>query len=276
MLKLLIKNNNIRKLKNIYKFGKILSANNMKRILFTFFLFISIYSFSQEDQILKKNILNMDYFSFGVKINTNGWGVDFRRSYAMDYRRKRMYEVGLNFIKHPKEQRISTLMSMRSFVYGKLNWCADLKGGIGIQKMFFDKKEIGTVEVRAYAFGGFDLALLKPVYYLVIVDGQGTTEYQKYNVSMQPAYIERQAPFTKGLTELTLNPGLYLKLGTSFEHSKRVKNVRSLEFGIESYLFLKSLKIMAEVKNPNLIVSLFMSYRFGSVVQKKKSKQAEL
>ncbi len=225
--------------------------------------------------MLKKNILYMDYFSFGAKLNTNGWGFDFRRSYAMDYRRKRMYEVGLNFIKHPKEQRISTMMSMRSFVYGKLNSCMDLKAGIGIQKMFFDKKEVGTVEVRAYAFGGFDLALLKPIYYSVIVDGKGTTEYQRYNGSMQPAYIERQAPFTKGLKELTLNPGVYLKLGTSFEHSKNIKTLKSLELGIESYLFFKSLKIMAEVKNPNLIVSLFVSYRFGSIVQKKKSKQDE-
>ncbi|MBN2890438.1 MAG: hypothetical protein JXL97_01095 [Bacteroidales bacterium] len=212
----------------------------------------------------------MDEYSFGAKVSTNGWGMDFRRGYSVNLKRKKLYEIGFNTIKHPKEYKFASYYYLtKSFVYGKLNSCMDLKVGYGQQIVLFDKKEVGTVEIRLITFAGLDLAFLKPIYYEIIINSLGDTEMQKYTPAHQPGLIERQAPFSKGLDELTLDPGLYFKLGTSFEHSKNVKSIRSFELGVEATLFLKRLEIMAELNNPRLVVSLFVSYRLGSIIQKK-------
>ena len=242
------------------------------RRLFTIILLLFVYlsvNAQVDDLSLQKDFFYQDEFTLGLKISTNGWGMDYRRGYAINPKRKKMFEFGFNTIKHPKEYKFTSYYYMtKSFVYGKLNYVLDFKIGYGQQFVLYEKKEVGTVEIRMFAFGGVDLAILKPIYYKVIINNYGETEYQKYIPAHQPAQIERQAPFSKGLSETTINPGLYFKIGTSFEHSKNVNSIRSLELGLEGYVFPKRLEILAEVNNPRVIVSLFVSYRIGAIIKK--------
>ena len=248
----------------------------MKRtFLIILFIFVYLSINAQNDDyidLLQQDIFFQDEFTVGVKVSTNGWGMDFRRGYAINPKRKKMYEFGFNTIKHPKEYKFSSYYFIsKKFVYGKLNYCMDFKIGYGQQVVLYDKREAGTVQIRMFAYGGIDLAILKPIYYKVIINNHGDTEYQKYQPAHQPALIERAAPFSKGLLETKINPGLYFKIGTSFEHSKNVKSIRSLELGIEGYVFSTPLEILAEVNNPQFVVSLFISYRLGTILKPNNS-----
>lgn len=245
--------------------------------IIVFFSFLKIYA-QEEDLSKQRNIFFQNEKTWGYKINTNGWGVDYRYGVSQNEKNKNLLEIGINRIKHPKEYKITSynqqnFFSSNTFVYGRDNLCYDLKIGVGRQTVLFDKKEVGTVQIRLIYFAGVDLALLKPIYYEIIIDLDFNTEIERYKPSHQPGLIVGQEPFTKGLLESKFNPGLYFKLGTSFEHSKSANFIQSLEFGAEAYIFLYKLNIMAEVSNPQFVLSLFMSYRLGSIIQKKNKAQ---
>lgn len=246
----------------------------MKYLVTTIFVLSFLFSKAQVDNLsLRKNIFFQDEKTYGIRVNNNGWGLDYRRGYFHNLKLKTFWEMGVFNVKHPKEYKFSSYYSLtKRFVYGKLNSVYNFKLGYGQQITLFDKKEIGTVEVRMIFSGGVQTAILKPIYYEIIINQQYNTIYEKYIPSHQPGLILGKAPYSKGLSEITINPGVYFKLGTSFEHSKTVNAVKSLELGIETSLFLKRLEIMAEVNNPRLIVSLFISYRFGSLMQNKQKK----
>ena len=242
-------------------------------ILVVFLSSVSLEAQEVEDLSRAKNLFIQDEISLGAKISTNGWGMDFRNGYFINMKQKKLYEIGFNTIHHPKEYKLSSLYyPTKSFVYGKLNDCYDIKGGYGRQILLFDKKEPGSVAIRIFFFGGVDLAFLKPIYYSVIINNTGDTQEMKYNSGMQPALITEKASFSKGFNEISFDPGVYVKLGTSFEHSKEVNVIRSLELGIESYFFLDKLNIMGDVNNPRLIVSMFISYRIGALIKNRQKR----
>jgi hypothetical protein len=247
----------------------------MKKIVIIFLIFQNLLLFGQEDLSKQKNLMYQDEISFGIKLSTNGWGMDFRRGYFVNVHKKKLYEIGFNTIHHPKEYRESSIYYLtKTFVYGKMNLCYDIKAGIGRQYMLFDKKEPGSVAIRIILTTGLDIAFLKPIYYKIIINQQnGASDYEKYNPAHQPAYVIQKAPFTMGLSETKIDPGIYLKLGTSFEHSKKVNIINSLELGVEAYYFLYKPQIMAEVNNPQFIVSLFMSYRLGHLMKNHHKKE---
>lgn len=250
----------------------------MNRILVLIFLIISqINLFSQTGEIdlsREKNLFIQDELSGGFKLSTNGWGMDFRDGYFVTLKQKRLYEIGFNIIHSPKEYKLSSQYYLtKSFVYGKLNECADLKAGLGRQFLLYDKKEPGSVAIRLFFFTGLDLAILKPIYYTVIINSYSQTQEMMYESSLQPALIVKKAAFTKGFNEIKIDPGIYFKIGTSFEHSKEVNLIQNLELGIESYIFLNKLEIMGDVENPRFITSLFLSYRMGSLIKNRQRKK---
>jgi len=251
----------------------------MKYFLIIILVFSMVQLFAQEEDLSKqRNIFFQNENTLGFKINTNGWGFDYRYGLSKNEKNKNLFEIGINRINHPKEYKITSyyqqnLFSSNYFVYGRDNICYDLKVGVGRQRVLFDKKEVGTVQIRLIYFAGVDLAILKPIYYEIFINVDLDTKIERYKPSHQPALIVGQEPFSTGLFESKFNPGLYFKLGTSFEHSKRANLIQSLEFGAEAYIFLNKLNIMAEVSNPRLIVSLFLSYRLGSIIQKNNKAQ---
>ena len=229
--------------------------------------------FAQNDSsAIKKNIFYQDEIMFGLRIKTNGWGLNYRRAYYRNIHLKNLFEIGINTIKSPKETKIKSLYNTgRSFVYGKMNECYDIRTGFGQQYTLFDKKTPGTVAIRMFWTTGADLGLLKPIYYVIMIN-QTTMETvtEKYKPSHQPAVIERKAPFTQGLSELQFNPGWYVKVGTSFEYSKSATFLNSVEMGLEFSAYLKKMEIMAEIDNPRMIFAMFISYRIGKLVENKQ------
>ena len=81
-----------------------------------------------------------------------------------------------------------------------------------------------------------------------------------------PQDIYGKASFTKGLNETKIMPGLYAKAGFNFEYSKEDKIIHAIEIGGQINAFPKKIPIMAVSDNKSIFFSLFVSYRFGIIL----------
>ena len=207
--------------------------------------------------------------SFGILLNSDGFGVSYREAARVDYLNKRLLEFEGGILKHPKEYKISnpSNQSQSTYVYGKLNSVFYLRAGFGHQKELFKKADLGGIAIRYFYTVGPVLALYKPIYYNTIYLTAAGAEIrdEKFNIA-SPQDIYGRASFTKGLNETKVLPGLFAKGGMNFEYSKEDKVIHAIEFGAQINAFPKVIPIMASSDNKSVYFSLFVSYRFGLII----------
>lgn len=253
----------------------------MKRFLIFGLLLISynISLIAQGDIDDQTKIFYRNELSGAFLLNSNGWGLDFRSAKRLDAANKSLLDFDFAILKHPKEYRIPSQLGYGSmFVLGKQFIPFIFRGSIGKQKEIFRKFDAGGISVRRFATVGPSLALLKPIYYEIQYEGY--TKIQRYNLDIYPEQINGRASFFKGFDEMDIVPGAFLKLGLSFEYSKQDKVLHAIEVGSFIEGFLKKLPIMATQENYQFFLSLFVSYRFGKVIdptarKKKKAKKED-
>ena len=245
----------------------------MKKLLIIAVVFIfGIDSvFGQGELTQEQKIFFRNERSFAILLNTDGIGISYRGAKRIDYRNKRFLEIEAGTLKHPKEYKMYNpyTTGTGSFVYGKLNSVFFLRGGIGHQHEIFKKEDLGGVAIRYFFSAGPVIALAKPIYYRVIyvIDNELTLKEKKFDIQvLQPTDIYSRASFVKGLSEIKVYPGLYAKGGVNFEYSKEDKVIHAIELGAQINAFPKKIPIMASSDNKAIYFSLFVSYRFGVIV----------
>ena len=209
--------------------------------------------------------------SLGLLLNSDGLGISYREGKRINYLNKSLLEIDFGTLKHPKEYKIYNPLTTGTgtFVFGKLNTVIFLRGGIGHQHEIFKKEDLGGVAIRYFFSAGPVIALAKPIYYRIInfVGNDVTLTEEKFDItSHTPDRIYSRASFTKGLNEIKAYPGLYAKGGFNFEYSKEDKVIHAIEIGAQINAFPKKVPIMASSDNQTLFFSLFVSYRFGVIV----------
>jgi hypothetical protein len=209
--------------------------------------------------------------SFAILLNTDGIGVSYRGAKRIDYLNKRLLEIEAGTLRDPKEYRLSNPYTQGgTFVFGKLNSTIYLRAGIGHQHELFKKADLGGIAIRYFYSAGPVIALYKPIYYKVLYP-VSVTEYdikeEKFNSSIAlPQDIFSRASFTKGLNETKVLPGLFAKGGFNFEYSKEDKIIHAVEVGAQINAFPRKIPIMASTGNKSIFFSLFVSYRFGMII----------
>jgi hypothetical protein len=209
--------------------------------------------------------------SFGISLNSDGFGFGYRAANRINFRNKRIIEIEGGSLKHPKEYKISNPYTTGgNFVFGKLNATFYLRGGIGRQHEMYKKADLGGIAIRYFYSAGPVLAIYKPIYYRVVYP-ISVSEYiikeEKFSSSIAlPQDIYGRASFTKGLNETKIMPGLYAKGGFNFEYSKEDKVIHAIEIGAQVNAFPIELPIMATTSNKSVFFSLFVSYRFGMII----------
>jgi hypothetical protein len=107
------------------------------------------------------------------------------------------------------------------------------------------------------------MGVLKPIYYIT---SESPWIEEKFDPAIHSPYdILGGASFFKGFDELSVTPGVYLKVGSGFEFSQREKFLNVIEGGLGLDVFPKKMKIMANDQDKFLFFSLFMVYRFGKI-----------
>jgi hypothetical protein len=240
-------------------------------ILAVTFVFTAMSLTGQGDLNEQQRVFFRNEKSFGIQLNTDGIGFSYRTAKRTDYLNKNIIEYEFGTIKHPKEYKLSNPYTQgTSFVFGKMNFPMYFRASIGRQHELYKKADLGGVSIRLFYTGGPVLAVYKPIFYKVIYP-VSLTEYfikeEKFNTNIAiPQDIWGRASFTKGMDEIKVLPGLYAKSGFSFEYSKEDKVLHAVEVGATLSAYLKKIPIMASSDNKSIFFSLFVSYRFGMVV----------
>ena len=166
----------------------------MKKLIFYIVLFVftgdALFSQSTEQAIANgqdPNVLYRNEMSFGIFLHSRGLGCNFIRAKHVTGTRKRMFEVEMLNMKHPKEIKISTAAdNSKRFVYGKLNNVLLFRAGLGYQTTLFKRADRKSVEVRSAYFLGGNISFAKPNYILVFRQDFNGNKYQE-SVKYDPA-----------------------------------------------------------------------------------------
>lgn len=240
--------------------------------LFTL-LFIGQISYSQSTtQAIANgndpNVLYRNEMSGSVFLHSRGLGVNIMRAKHVTATRKRVMELEMLNLKHPKEIKVSNQSdNSKRFVYGKLNSILMFRAGFGYQTTIYKKSDRKSVEIRSCYFLGGNITFAKPNYILVYRQNAFGVKYQeaiKYNSSIHTIdSISGRGSIVDGLSETKIYPGLYAKANLSFEFAPYSDNVKAIETGIIFDYYPKALPIMANNPSENFIMTLYVSFVFG-------------
>ena len=219
-------------------------------------------------------------FTAGARLTTNGW------SGTLEYARKTssltntLFQFDLGEIKDPKEEKQSIPISYydpsgfgyyftsKPYVYGKENVFYQARLGIGQQRLIGGKGNKNGVEVSAVYLGGVSLGLLKP-YYLELYDSSGNSStFQKYSSANASLFLNQNdiaggGGFSRGLNEMTLVPGLYVKAGVRFDWAEFNEFVSALEVGVSAEGYSQKIHIMIENPGQQFFYGAYLSLIFG-------------
>jgi hypothetical protein len=244
----------------------------MKKLLIIVVVFLcgGVWLRAQGDLNEQQKVFFRNEKSLGLLLNSDGLGLSYREGKRINFLNKSILEFDIGMLKHPKEYKMYNpyTTGTGSFVYGKLNSVFFLRGGIGHQHEIFKKQDLGGVAIRYFYSAGPVLAIAKPIYYRIIyiVGSNIVLKKEKFDIKDLPNDIYDKASFTKGLNEIKVFPGLYAKGGFNFEYSKEDKVIHAIEIGAQINAFPKKVPIMYSSDNKAIFFSLFVSYRFGIIV----------
>lgn len=223
---------------------------------------------------LENKILYSRQRTYGIIAHNLGLGVQFRTGKRLSIFKTRMLEFEFVTTKSYKQVKMLNPYptNARRFVYGKLNEGFFLRANIVWKKLLNRKPYWGGVEVRWLYGGGISLGIAKPYYLYVVysvVTPNGQEEYQilteQYNKEQQSwDMIYGRAPFSRGISEITIHPGLYLKTGLNFEYGKNSTRIKAIEIGGSIDVLPFGMTIMAESgENQVLFPSIFLNFSLG-------------
>ncbi|TFH27507.1 MAG: hypothetical protein E4H10_03635 [Bacteroidia bacterium] len=217
-------------------------------------------------------VMLRDESTFGVFLNSNGFGANYRHGYWRNARNQFIIDAEFAYVKHPKEYKtvISYNYSTHRYVFGKENLFWELKGMAGWQKELYRKIDRTGISVRMFYTGGISIGFLKPIYYKVFTTSPVGEiiheEYLKFSPSLHLTNIGGRGPFFMGFNELKIVPGLTGKAGFSFEYSQKDAIIHALEVAVSLTVYPKDINIMATEENNFLFVNLMVGYRFGRII----------
>jgi hypothetical protein len=247
----------------------------MRGLLIFLLVFLSFFLFGQGSKELRNPY---DYErTLGLNAHSSGWGGGMRFGKKLSGMKVRYFEYEFLSMKHPKEVRTINQMysDARSYVYGKLNSFSAFRIGAGLQDVLFVKSQRSSgVEVRYHLFGGFSAGLAKPVYLYIInyrSFADPVVSLERYNPDLHfSETIYGRAPFVKGVNETKIHPGIYLKLGMSFEYAPYSDEIRLLEVGVTADYFYKDIPIMAYTDNKSVFLGFYLAFNFGKRFNKQQ------
>lgn len=242
------------------------------RILLGIFLLLMI-AVSAEAQQVEAGKAKLQYkyqASFAPLVHTRGFGFDYRRGTHVTGTRKLIYELGFVGMKSPKEIKVQNQYfdNSRGYVYGKLNSIGVLRPGVGFQNTLYSKENKGAVEVNLNYLAGASLAFAKPVYLVILTPTFIPFEYDRTIERYDPNVhfvdnIYGKAPFSKGLDEIRIHPGGFVKAGLSVEYAGDDESIRAIETGFVFDLYPSRVPIMANEHNRPFFLTLYLSLHYG-------------
>ena len=227
---------------------------------------------SDTNKPIEERIIYNHETTLHVTLHTQGLGAGYRTGKIRSIYNTTYWDFEVSYLRSLKQQKLTSgyFFSSTSFVYGKLNDLLVLRAGYSAEHRIDGKPRWGGVEPRwMYGFGA-SLGLLKPYYYLVVVasntSGQyeEVMEYQTFEDTSNWIDILGKAPLKYGLTEIKIRPGVYAKGGMNLEIGPSKTRAQSIEVGGMVEYFPQGVRLMADNPTDYVLLTLFISYHWGS------------
>jgi len=210
------------------------------------------------------------HFLFGIKLNTDGYGILFEKGYAKSIRKATLFQLAISERKHQKEIKQSSFLTPNSpFIYGKLNFFYPIK--LGVQKQFLlgNKSNKNGVMISGNVGGGISLGLLRA--YEVEIDdstssGRKSVRYDSPDSLKFVDALNRNPSgpgLFKGWSHLKMTPGLYAKTAVRFDYGRYNELVSAIEVGLEAEFYSKKIPQMLYNKEKQFFFSAFFALEFG-------------
>lgn len=247
----------------------------MRRILLSGLTTIILATLSATAQFNAADTTEPQFFlrkelAFRFYAHTSGFGFGVTKAYSPTVFKKRIMEAEILNMKSPKEIRTVYPFAdnSKSYVYGKLNYFFLIRAGYGYEKLLNRKPYWGGVEVRYLYHVGASLGFTKPIYLYIINYSPNSSEYSLTTEKYDPAShfydnIWGRAPFTYGLNQTVLHPGLYGKFGFQFDFGADNDRVKALETGVVLDAYPDAIKIMAFNNPKNFFLTFYLSLNLG-------------
>ena len=223
----------------------------------------------QEEGALVFNKQNV----FGLRLNTDGWGLVFEKGYLKTVKTTNLFALELNEKKHPKEQKLNNLLNSGGFlqignpyVYGKRNSFYQLKLSYGQQRMIGGKTNKNGVAIHAIYAGGFSAGLERP-YYVRVQDGNETRNI-KYSqadsaVFLSPGSVLMGTGLRYGWNEMKFVPGVHAKAALRFDYGRFNEVVTAIEVGMNIEAYSRKVQIMLLNPDQQVFFNGYIAIMFG-------------
>jgi hypothetical protein len=212
--------------------------------------------------------------AFGIKLNTDGWGMYYERGKYKTLTKTNLWWVEFGERKDRKEERVPTITASQgfiiisSYIYGKQNNFYYLKAGLGQQRLIGGKGNKNGVAVSAIYGGGITAGLLKP-YYLEIqnptTDQRESIRYTPANADLflDPTIILGKGGLTKGLGETQFIPGAHARVALRFDYGRYNEALSALEVGLNAEFYSKKVPLILLNEDKNFFFNAYVAITFG-------------
>jgi hypothetical protein len=207
--------------------------------------------------------------TYGIKLNTDGYGFFFEVGRAKSIKKSMLYQIEIGERKHNKEEKRSSVATLAApFIYGKLNYFYPVKLGLQQQLLLGNKSNKNGVSITGNLGGGLIAGLLRP--YEVQVDKNGTRTYVKYDSPDSALFINAYQDFSAagpnfgtGWKYLKVTPGAYIKPSVRFDYGRLNELVSALEIGVTAEFYAKKIPQMLYVKEKQFFFTAYVALLFG-------------
>lgn len=213
--------------------------------------------------------------AFGIKLNTDGWGLSYEYAKANTVRRATIFQFEFNEKKHPKERKETYgtqgaggfIFLGNPFIYGKRNIFYQVKLGAGQQILIGGKGNKNGVSVYGIGAGGLSLGLLRP-YYIEVPDNNNSTKFVKYDSPDSALFLGANnfiggGGLTKGWSELKMRPGLHAKTAVRFDYNRFNTVISVIEGGLNAEYYFKDIDQMLDSPSRKFFINAYVSLIFG-------------
>ncbi|MGI8584745.1 MAG: hypothetical protein ACR2KX_21355 [Chitinophagaceae bacterium] len=203
--------------------------------------------------------------AFGGKLISNGYGAFIEFGRAKSVKNGTLYQLEISEYKSAREEKQSNLYAYSTpFVFGKQNFFYPVKLGVQQQILFGNKSNKNGVSVTGNYGGGLSIGLLRPYY----VQLGGSNTYIKYESAdsskfLDPGGISGGPGFSKGWSDLTVNPGAYLKTALRFDYGSYNEIVSAIEVGISADYYSKKVPLVVHEKSKQFFFTGYVAFIFG-------------
>ncbi len=203
--------------------------------------------------------------SYGVNLNTQGGligGISGR--YARQIKDKQYHHFSLELveIKHPKEERLSSLLTGEFFVPGKQNYFFVWRPQYGREMIFFQKARERGVQVSGVAAAGPTFGMVIP--YVIVYEQNRLERRVQYDPDIHSFEFIRGSgtPF-EALSDMRFRLGGSLKLSALLEYSGTKSQVLGVEAGLMLDGFNQTVQMMPLAQNRSFFSSIFVNIFYG-------------